>query len=89
MQALCRQLGVTGLRAQLDANAWSDVTFVGDIDVSRLKGYADRFFDLESGLLKIFHRRVRLIDEESFREQQNRCTGELKAVEDIELLHAS
>jgi hypothetical protein len=90
LRALCERLGVPGLRVRIDAEAWAEVTFIGNIDISRLQGYADRFFDLESGLLGIFHRHIHLIDEEAFKKQQTRhFAHRAETTQDIELLHAS
>ncbi len=87
---LCQQLGVAGLRVRVDTDDWQDVTFIGDIDTSRLDGYADRFFGLEEGLTSIFHRRVRLLDEEMEKKQKKRYRPmDTLSLNEIELLHAS
>ena len=90
LQELCRRIGVRALRVQIDADQWSDVTFIGDIDATRLKGYADRFFTLEEGMVRLFHRRVHLLDEEMFEGQQaRRMRSSAHPAPPIELLHAS
>lgn len=90
LQELCHRIGVPGLRVRVDADTWGGVTFIGDIDVAKIDGYAGRFFDLEEGLLRIFHRRVHLIDEEGVEAaaRRNPLRKRLKEAE-VELLHAS
>ena len=90
LQELCQRIGVHGLRVRIDSNQWRDVTFIGDIDVARIDGYAGRFFDLEEGLLRIFHRRVHLLDEEGVEAaaRRNPLRKRVKEAE-VELLHAS
>ena len=90
LQDLCRSIGVPALRVKIDADQWSDVTFIGDVDTAQLKGYAERFFSLEEGLVRIFHRRVNLLDQEMFEGMQAHRNGlSAHAVPPIELLHAS
>jgi hypothetical protein len=90
LQELCRSIGVPALRVKIDADQWSDVTFIGDVDTARLKGYAERFFSLEEGLVRIFHRRVNLLDQEMFEGMQARHNGlSAHTAPPIELLHAS
>jgi hypothetical protein len=91
LRVLCSRIGVPALTARIEGESWDGVTFVGDIDIERMKGYAARFFDLEDGLVRIFHRPVRLVDLEGLksaaqRNLQNRIS---ESAESIELLHAS
>ena len=90
LQELCRRIGIPALRVQIEADWWSDVTFIGDVDTARLKGYAERFSTLEEGLVRIFHRRINLLDQEIFEGMQARGSGSsAHAALPIELLHAS
>jgi hypothetical protein len=91
LKALCSRIGVSGLTASIDGSTWDDVTFVGDLGVERIKGYAARFFDLEDGLVRIFHRPVRVLDLEGVKvaAQRNLQSRISTSAESIELLHAS
>jgi hypothetical protein len=88
LRELCRSIGVPFLRVAMGSEQWSDVLFIGDIDTSRLEGYADRFFSLEEGLVRIFHRRIHLIEQEIFEQERDRLSAKDTA-RPIELLHAS
>ena len=90
LQELCTRLGIPGLRVRVGAGAWTDVTFIADVDLSKLTGYADRFFGLEEGLTSIFHRKIRLLDEEMEKKQRVRIwPAEMTEQHVIELLRAS
>ena len=90
LQDLCRRIGIPALRVRINTDRWSDVTFIGDIDETRLDGYADRFFTLEEGLVRLFHRRVHLLDLQMDEGMQARHAREAtRQTQPIELLHAS
>lgn len=64
---LCASLGIPCLSISYTADAWRSITFVPDLDTTELAGYADRFFGLEEGLLRVFNRRVAMIERQVYK----------------------
>ncbi len=86
MLQLCAELTIPALTVYfVDGEAWENAVFVANVDVSRLKGYARRFFALERGLLRIFHTRIEITEVEMF-ERSAKKTAPAPA---LELLLAS
>ncbi len=84
---LCTKLGIPSLRVHFEGpDQWSSVVFVADFDASRLEGYADRYFGLAEGLLRIFHRRVHVIEAQMFAPSR---LWTITLQPEIELLRAS
>ena len=85
LQRLFDRLQLRKLFAYFDGpESYASLTFVGDFNTDDLLGYADRFFDCEEGLLRIFHRRIHLVEQQIFDRQAHP-----QSVQALELRHAS